>query len=509
MKKISSVVAVLFALAASPAAAQGAYPMPTSVGGCIGLSRNLSSGMRGADVRSLQQFLLERNYPGSGQWMVTGFYGRATQAAVRNFQGAQGLSQTGMVDGNTRLAVDRVSCASSALNTNAMPSPSYGAPSYTPALPVGGSYSNGYAGIGNIYAYPLNNTTFTPVSHYNYTCGNSTGFLGENTNSCPCYSQNTSGRGYPVSVSDCRSNAALAITALNPADGAIGASITIFGAGFSTNNNTVRFGSGIITGLNSADGRSVSFVIPTQLSGYGSQIVTLGTYYVSVSNSSGATSNTLPFTITSLGPTATPSITNVSGPNVLSVGTAGQWILTLNNPSGSTYTNVKVNWGDVPVNLATVSNPQQIFGTGTQTLNLSHTYSQAGNYTIQFTVSNGSGQSTLATQTVTVTGNGGTGSLSLGSMAPEVGHVGSLVVLTGSGFAQDNTVHFGIGGTQHVPSWNGTTIYYTVPQYLSPCDVSAQGSACALYLQQVTPGQYPISVTSANGSTHILYFQVQ
>src|SRR3989344_4860150 len=73
--------------------------------GCVTLNRDLTVGMRGSDVTSLQSFLVAQNYPGSGSWMITGYFGAATQAAVRNFQSQRGLVQTGIADSATRSAI--------------------------------------------------------------------------------------------------------------------------------------------------------------------------------------------------------------------------------------------------------------------------------------------------------------------------------------------------------------------------------------------------------------------
>lgn len=498
MKKITTIAAVFLALVAGPVAAQayGSYaPSYVMSNSCIGLSRDLSIGSRGTDVTALQQFLLERHYPGSGAWMVTGYYGQATAAAVRNFQGAQGLSQTGSVDGSTRLAIDRVSCDSS--SSYSYPVASVPAPVYTPAVPATIAPPLTYAAYPQYWGGSFYQNYQNPG--YVYSCDS------YGTNGCPC-----TYAGYSSSLygTNCGANAALAITYLNPAQGSTGTSVTVFGSGFSATNNTVRFGSGIITGLNSPDGRSVSFLVPSKLDGYGGQTVVRGTYYVSVSNASGATSGTLPFVVNSVGTIGAPTITSVSGPTTLAVGTTGQWVISVNNPSGSTFTTVTASWGD-PVYGAHLAAPQQIFGNGQQTTSFAHAYAQPGTYTITFTVTNGAGQTAVSTQTITVTGSGTTGSIGLATVAPTVGGVGTQIVLSGSGFTQDNTIHFGVGGTQHVPSWNGTTLYYTIPQYLSPCDVTTTGGFCAQYLQQMTPGQYPVYVTNSNGTTQTLYFQVQ
>ena len=269
----------------------------------------------------------------------------------------------------------------------------------------------------------------------------------------------------------------------------------------------MRFGQGIITNLNSLDGRGVSFTVPAQLTGFGSQVMTLDTYNVSVTNGSGYSTNALPFTVTSLASAASPTIVSVSGPTSLLPGVSGTWTVVVNN-HGNTYLTTSVNWGDQGQGYAAVA-PQTVLQPGTQTLTFSHAYAQTGTYTIAFTASNSSGSQT-SSATVSVSPSATTRNLTLTSLSPTSGRVGTQVTLQGSGFtASNNTVHFGIGGTQNVASANGTTIYFTIPPYLSACDLMTFGMACTPYAQSVVPGTYPIYVTNANGASSILYFTVQ
>lgn len=470
------------------------YDQAAYTGTCTGITRDLSVGSSGSDVTALQQFLVSRHYPGGGNWMVTGYFGKATAAAVRNFQGAQGLAVTGYVDGPTRLALDRVSCGGSSY---AAPNfdYSYVAPTYTTP-----TYST------PTYTYPYTQPTYTqPAYTYpQYDYGNGcNGYQGS-------YYYGYSGIGTyygNCDYYDRNQYATPTVTSMNPQSAGVGASVTIFGTGFSTTGNTVHFGNGVITNLGSADGRSVSFIVPSQLTGYGSQQVGLGTYYVSVTNSSGYTSNTLPFTVTSLGSYGAPTISNVSGPTNLGVNTQGVWSLTVNNQSGS-YLTAFVQWGD-PQNYAySQQASQQILATGSQTITFTHAYAQAGTFTIVFTVTNSAGLSNTSTITVNVSGSGSTGALSIGSITPVQGVPGTQIAIQGAGFSTyDNTVRFGNGGTMHVPSYNGTTIYYTIPQYLSPCDVSTN-TVCPMYLQFVTPGVYPVSVQNGSGTSNTVNFTV-
>lgn len=466
------------------------YDQVAYTGTCVNISRDLSQGMRGSDVSSLQQFLVSRNYPGSGNWMITGYYGAATAAAVRNFQSAQGLAVSGIVDAQTRLALDRVACGG---GTSAyqppvqLPAPAYTTPSY----------------VTPTYTYPSTPTLpyYSPNYGYGFGCDGYQGYTGLYYGVGTYYAN--CGQQYDANIAQL---GAPTITYLSPVSGAVGESVTIFGTGFSTTGNTVHFGNGVITNLGSQDGRSVSFTVPNKLTGYGSATISLGAYYVSVTNAAGYTSNTAQFTITSLGSQGAPVISDVSGPTSLAAGTVGTWTLTTNSPSGS-YLTAAVDWGDAQNQYGQAV--QQAVGYGAQTLSFTHTYSQQGTYTIQFKLTNANGQSTVASRTVTVSGTSSNGSVSLSSITPSSGRIGTQIAIQGSGFSQyDNTVRFGSGGTMHLPSYNGTTIYYTVPQYLSPCDITTSG-ACALYLQLVTPGTtYPVSVSNSNGTSNAITFSV-
>lgn len=72
----------------------------------------------------------------------------------------------------------------------------------------------------------------------------------------------------PESVgSQRRSDAAaqLTVTRMAPTSGPVGTQVTITGSGFAARGNTVKFGSGYIKGLDSADGTTLQFAIPEGL----------------------------------------------------------------------------------------------------------------------------------------------------------------------------------------------------------------------------------------------------
>ncbi len=481
---VSSFVAFVLC-GASVASAQTFYPpfvSATYAGVCTNLSGDLSFGSRGSEVSRLQTFLVTQNFPGSGSWMITGNFRSATLAAVRNFQQAQGLPITGMVGGATRAAISRVSCG-------------------------------GYSGYSNAYPYT------TP---FNYSYQN-------NTN---CYYT------YPYTCNNFYNYNNVTLSSLSVTTGLPGTSVTIYGSGFDYLNNTIYFGSTPIANVSSPNGTSLTFTVPH---------VTAGTVGVYVTNSRG-TSSTLNFNViggncttqyynccpTTQSPlqyvqgqgyvfgyqsqnqygypycypqTSAPTISSVNGPTSLSIGTLGTWTLTVNNQNNS-YMTTSVNWGDAGGYASAA--PQTTYQQGSNTLTFTHTYYAAGTYTVTFTVTNTSGQSNTSTATVSVGGGSGQyGNVTLSSISPMSGRVGTQIVLTGNGFSSlDNTVHFGIGGTQHVPSQNGTTMYFTIPSYVSPCDVVTQGNVCAQYVQQVVPGPIQVYVRNSSGTTNTILFNV-
>jgi len=326
-------------------------------------------------------------------------------------------------------------------------------------------------------------------------------------NNCGCNNYYPYTYGYNSAASCLPANTATpVINYLSPTSGPVGTTVTVYGSGFSTAGNTVHFGTGIITNLNSHDGRSVSFIVPNTLTGFGSQPITFSTYQVSVTNNVGITSGSVPFTVTGLISSGAPVITSVNGPTALSTGSSGLWTVNVNTAS-NTYLTLSVNWGDQNV-YGAASTQQMAYGSVQQTNTLTHTYYQSGTYTIVFTISNSAGQNNSFTTTVVVSGT--QGNLALSYLSPQSGRAQTVIAIVGTGFStSDNIVRFGVGGTQHVSSVGGTTIYFQVPQYVSPCDVLAAGSVCAQYLQQVSPGTYPISVSNTSGQTSgILTFTV-
>lgn len=104
----------------------------------------------------------------------------------------------------------------------------------------------------------------------------------------------------------------------------------------------------------------------------------------------------------------------------------------------------------------------------------------------------------------------GSSSVSIVSLSPLSGAVGTQVTITGKGFtATKNNIHFGVGGIASVNSADGTHLTVQVPQSVGPCDfIGAYSQECAAPEQLITPGSYPVSVSNINGTSNSLSFVV-
>ncbi|MCX6820086.1 MAG: peptidoglycan-binding protein [Candidatus Adlerbacteria bacterium] len=103
--------------------------------------------------------------------------------------------------------------------------------------------------------------------------------------------------------------------------------------------------------------------------------------------------------------------------------------------------------------------------------------------------------------------------VSVQTMSPQSGPIGTVVTLYGSGLYGTNTVYFGGKALDAVYSNNGTTLTFTVPQYISPncppgayCAMSSEVSA--LWVRPTTPGAYQVYVQNQNGTSNTVNFYV-
>ena len=70
------------------------------------LTQGLKAGMRGQEIVTLQKFLQKNNWGIPNDGPVTGYYGKTTTKAVKNFQTANGLPPEGEVGPRTRALIN-------------------------------------------------------------------------------------------------------------------------------------------------------------------------------------------------------------------------------------------------------------------------------------------------------------------------------------------------------------------------------------------------------------------
>ncbi|MDB5188084.1 MAG: hypothetical protein JWO50_604 [Candidatus Kaiserbacteria bacterium] len=213
---------------------------------------------------------------------------------------------------------------------------------------------------------------------------------------------------------------------VSPNTGPVGATVTIHGSGF-TSDNTILFGGGAIVHAVSNDGSTLTFTVPSSLDpacrftspmcAVLSRQTTPGDYQVSVQNANG-TSNAVSFTVT---------------------------------------------------NDTTTQTPVTIY-----------------------------------------------------SITPTQGPVGTTINIRGFGFTSNNTVHFGAGAFGNIPITSSIaiacttdptchgginqTLTITVPSSIGP--YCPPNSMCAMYMQLITPGTYTIYVQNENGTSNSVTFTV-
>lgn len=101
------------------------------------------------------------------------------------------------------------------------------------------------------------------------------------------------------------------------------------------------------------------------------------------------------------------------------------------------------------------------------------------------------------------------GKVSISSINPDRGIVGSQIALKGSGFATNNVIHFGdYGVVPKIASSDGVTLTFAVPPALSPlCYFSTP--ACMVPSRITDPGAYSVWVSNDNGESNKVNFRVQ
>lgn len=140
-EEIQARIAALMAQIQAMQSANTVTSAPSLV--CPALTRTLTLGARGEDVRALQEFLRAR---GLLQSEATGYFGALTEAAVRSLQSAEGIVSSGdsvstgfgVVGARTRTAI-AARCGSQTIATTVSPATCPQAPG-TPSVSCAGSW---------------------------------------------------------------------------------------------------------------------------------------------------------------------------------------------------------------------------------------------------------------------------------------------------------------------------------------------------------------------------------
>ena len=97
--------------------------------------------------------------------------------------------------------------------------------------------------------------------------------------------------------------------------------------------------------------------------------------------------------------------------------------------------------------------------------------------------------------------------VSIASLSPVSGVIGTSVTIKGSGLMGDNTVKFGSGVIVHVVSKSYTSLTFTVPSSLTPACFYSEPRYMVMS-RLTTPGVYAVVVQNARGTSNALNFTV-
>ncbi len=95
--------------------------------------------------------------------------------------------------------------------------------------------------------------------------------------------------------------------------------------------------------------------------------------------------------------------------------------------------------------------------------------------------------------------------LTIRTVSPEVGNIGSTITVNGTGFTSTNSINFGSHILNNIPSVDGTSISFNVPEYINPCGTN---TLCMAPATKTTPGWYPLSVQNTKGTSNVIQFAV-
>lgn len=225
------------------------------------ITRPLEQGSSGEDVKKLQGFLKKSPdiYP---EGLETGFFGPATENAVKKLQEKHGLEATGTLGPKTRalLGTDL-----SSITTNTLPTPPKVLVVRTLQRGASGNEVKGtqelLARFPDVYPHGLANGSFGPATE------NAVKKLQKKLGLATTGSVDEPTR---KKINDLASAVERKqqpkISAVAPAEISVGTKVTLAGNGFTLENNSLFVrGKTILTGLTSQDGTEIVFAMPTNV----------------------------------------------------------------------------------------------------------------------------------------------------------------------------------------------------------------------------------------------------
>lgn len=328
---------------------------------------------------------------------------------------------------------------------------------------------------------------------------------------------------------------AVSINAVNPTAGPVGTSVTLTGSGF-TNDNTIRFGSGVLIHVASNNGTTLTFDVPTGLTPQcfystprcyvATMLTTPGNYAVVVQNTNGA-SNAASFTVTSGTTTnASPVVYKVT-PTAGPVGTT----VTIDGRGFSKDNTVHFGNGAIAhvaishtIAIACTTDPSCVGGihqyltfTVPDAIGPSCPSGMMCPMWMQkvtpgvYQVSVESDGSTSNSVPFTVTDGTATSTLpAITSVSPMSASYGTLVTLSGSGFQDGAVLHFYQNGTPFATTGltvsSDSSASFTVPEWTGVyCRLNAM---CIALAKQLPVGAYTIAIETKNGISNQVSFTV-
>ena len=368
-------------------------PDPAPV--CTELEYNLYWGLKdrntGGEVSELQRFLKNEGYLKAG---ISGNFNLPTYRAVRSFQAEQDLRATGVVNAETRAAIEAESCGD-ADEDEALSILGISAPS---ALAVGeeGTWTVDVEseGEGNLrYGVTWGdegNARMALMSEEDAVQSSATfthvyaeaGVYTPTFTVTDAAGNTVTKAAVTVTVSE---DLAVEIDSLSKTSGYAGDEITLSGSGFAADSK-VYVGGTLAEDVTIASDSSLSFTIPQ---------VAKGSYDVYVENDNG-TSNTLRFEVL-VRADVRLSIESIDAPVRLAANEEGTWTVNANtNATGNLK--YSVSWGDEGMMRALFGAAETVQTSSTFT----HAYAEAGVYKPTFTITDETGKRASVSATVVV-----------------------------------------------------------------------------------------------------------